>query len=159
MNIVMTGHTSGLGENLFKLFSQEHKIIGFSRPEYDLTCINDQKKLIEKATKADLFINNTFLFDNQLNFVKKLQGKTKIVTIGSIASKFSKNVEWNIYGKYKKDLEDYHRLESAKGHDNIVLINITSQTIESNINSLVAFINFWIDNPCITFIEFANNVN
>lgn len=158
MKILMTGHTKGLGKIIHDYFtSNGHEVKGISRSNgYDLKKQETVGHIIATADNFDLFINNTYQFERQLELVKALQNKISIVSVGSIASLFSKNVEWNIYGKYKKELEDYHRKASSAGNKNILLINITESTIENNSQSIISTIEHWLENPNITLVEFNN---
>jgi len=160
MKILMTGHTKGLGKFMHDYFvSNGHEVEGISRSNgYDLKNQETINYIIASADNFDLFINNTYQFERQLELVKALQNKIPIVSFGSIASLFSKNVEWNIYGKYKKELEDYHRELSSAGNKNILLINITESTIENHPQSIISTIEHWLENPNITLVEFNNDL-
>jgi len=159
MKILMTGHTQGLGKTLYDYFSKENEVVGISRSTgHDLKNQNTIDYIISEAENYDIFINNTFQFEKQLELVKALRGKTRIVSFGSIASIFSQNVEWNIYGKYKKDLEDYHRQQSSGGAKDILLINITEATIEKSSDDIIKLMELWIESPVITFAEFSNDI-
>jgi nucleoside-diphosphate-sugar epimerase len=156
----MTGHTKGLGNILYKyLTEQGHEVVGVSRTTgHDLKDDETVEYIIKEAENYDVFINNTFQFNRQLELVKALRGKTRIVSFGSIASMFSKNVEWNIYGQYKKELEDYHREQSSCGAKDILLINITETTIEKHSQSIIKMLEYWVENPSLTFVEFNNDI-
>jgi len=156
----MTGHTKGLGNVLYDyLKEQGHEVVGVSRTTgHDLKDDSTIEHIIKEAEHYDVFINNTFQFSRQLELVKALRGKTRIVSFGSIASMFSKNVEWNIYGRYKKELEDYHREQSSHGAKDILLINITETTIENHSQSIIKMLDYWLENPSLTFVEFNNDI-
>lgn len=159
MKILMTGHTTGLGKILYEHFSKEHEVVGVSRSTgHNLKEQSTIDYIVSEAEKYDIFINNTFQFERQLELVQALRGKTRVVSFGSIASMFSKNVEWNIYGKFKKDLEDYHRQQSSGGANDILLINITEATIEKSSQSIIDTIELWFKTPVITFVEFNNDI-
>ena len=47
MIIALTGHTKGLGAELYKDLTHQYKVIGFSRSNgYDIKNPNDRKKII-----------------------------------------------------------------------------------------------------------------
>ncbi len=56
MKVAITGHTSGIGKELYKQFDN---IVGFSRSNgYDITV--DIDKIIEESKNFDIFINNSY---------------------------------------------------------------------------------------------------
>jgi hypothetical protein len=160
MKILMTGHTKGLGKDLYDYFSEKgYEVTGISRTTgYDLKEQETIDYIVNEAHNYDIFINNTYQFEKQLDLVKLLRGKTRIVSFGSIASMFSKNVEWNIYGKYKRDLEEYHREAISGGANDILLLSITEATIEKHFDAIKDVIDYWIERPIFGFIEFNNDI-
>jgi hypothetical protein len=87
MKYAITGHTAGIGSKLFERLSPN--VIGFSLSSgYDITNINDRKKIITESKDCDVFINNaTAEFAQTLLFLElfnewKDQDKT-IINVGS----------------------------------------------------------------------------
>lgn len=90
MKIAITGHTKGIGKNLFDRFSSCHTVLGFSRSNgYNI--ITHQSQIIEQTKDCDIFINNAFAGPGQLNLFNELfdlwkQDHTKtIVNINSVS--------------------------------------------------------------------------
>ena len=58
MKILMTGHTSPMGKELYAHLSKEYEVIGISRESgYDLTKQEDVEKVVDMALDSDIFIN------------------------------------------------------------------------------------------------------
>jgi hypothetical protein len=56
-NIVITGHTSGIGKRLYERLSPN--VIGFSLSNgYNINNSDDRKRIIESSKDFDIFINN-----------------------------------------------------------------------------------------------------
>lgn len=92
MKIVITGHTSGVGEATFSLLkSLGHTVIGLSRSNnYD---INDVDRVVNKiiAEDPDVFINNAYSKNTQTEILKKVYEKFSnkekfIINVCSVAS-------------------------------------------------------------------------
>jgi hypothetical protein len=57
MKYAITGHTSGIGKNIFEKLSPD--IIGFSKStDYDITKFIDRQRIIQESKDCDIFINN-----------------------------------------------------------------------------------------------------
>ena len=88
MKIAITGHTHGIGKRAYDRLCPN--IIGFSRSNgYDITNLDDRKRIIEESKDCDIFINNaTAEFGQTLLFLELFQewknnpNKT-IVNVGS----------------------------------------------------------------------------
>lgn len=92
MKVVITGHTSGVGEAVYNaLEAAGHNVIGLSRSNnYN---IKDEDKVVEKIIleNPDVFVNNAYSKDSQTNILKKIYDNWKykdklIVNICSVAS-------------------------------------------------------------------------
>lgn len=87
MKVAITGHTSGIGKELYKQFDN---IVGFSRSNgYDIT--KDIDKIIKESKDFDVFINNAYSGFMQTELLFKLFDLWKdqdklIVNISSRAS-------------------------------------------------------------------------
>jgi hypothetical protein len=88
MKYAITGHTAGIGKRLYERLSPD--AIGFSLTSgYNITDINDRKKIILESRDCDVFINNatagfaqTLLFLELFQEWKNNPNKT-IINVGS----------------------------------------------------------------------------
>lgn len=74
MKIAITGHTSGLGEELFKTFSNlRHSVTGFSRTTgFNINSLEDRRRILDQIEDYDVFINNAYSnFNNSQLFMLK----------------------------------------------------------------------------------------
>ena len=159
MNIVITGHTSGLGKALYRYFTEKgHNVIGCSRSNgYDIT--NDPDLILHTALKADLFINNAHDGLAQCYFIRKLHNAVPMITMGSMASDaalfmddyhFDKKVIEGCYNRHVKNSK-IATLFLKMGY----LENYPDKnpiTYEEVINA----IEFWQKNPRVTSIIMEN---
>lgn len=93
--VVVTGHTSGIGKEIFEYFSKDpnNSVFGFSRSTgYDIKNRAIRNEIIEFSTDADIFVNNAYSWhdDSQLillrNMFHKWHGQDKIIiNMSSIA--------------------------------------------------------------------------
>jgi hypothetical protein len=62
MNIIITGHTKGIGKALADVFaSANHTVIGVSRSNgYDISKLDSRTDIIKLAENAEVFINNAY---------------------------------------------------------------------------------------------------
>lgn len=158
MKIIITGHTSGIGKYLFDQFTAEgHSVTGISRQTgYDLSVDVDQ--VVELSQDCDLFINNVSV--SQIDLLEKLIGSVKrMVIMGSIAGDYHQLIN-NEYSLAKKQLQEKCRELSLR--PNYCLLHLKISMLEDAVSSdnLISFkqvyniINFWIDNPVFTNIDF-----
>jgi NAD(P)-dependent dehydrogenase (short-subunit alcohol dehydrogenase family) len=95
MKIVITGHTRGLGKNLFEAYEKAgHDVVGYSLSRgCDLTDHSKQRHVAKATQDADVFINNApGLFQHML-FIRSLEGMynkegTVIVNVSSLTSRY-----------------------------------------------------------------------
>jgi hypothetical protein len=118
MKIALTGHTKGLGLELYKLFDD---VVGMSRSNgFDIL---DTSNIIQHSKHCDVFINNAYDNYGQLDLLYNLynewkhDGSKTIVTIGSLASNAA---EWRLkpckYSTIKKAL-DVATWQLVNSHD------------------------------------------
>lgn len=87
MKYALTGHTRGIGEELFKTISLN--CIGFSKSlGYDITKKIDRLRIVEESLNCDVFINNAHAGYGQVELLYEVYDKWKnqdkiIVNIGS----------------------------------------------------------------------------
>lgn len=85
MKIVITGHTKGVGQQLFKqLALSGHQIIGYSRSEgTDIGSKDAQQAILRTIETADVFINNAYHVTGQyellLAVTEKWKGSNKLI--------------------------------------------------------------------------------
>jgi hypothetical protein len=117
MKVAITGHTAGIGKELYNYFSRKNaEVIGMSRSNgYDLETSVDS--IIENAKDCDIFINNAFdSFGQTLMlldlFYKWKDTKKTIINVGSVVAEDEtvlKNYEYLLeYQIQKKSLKVLH---------------------------------------------------
>lgn len=89
MNVVVTGHTSGIGKYFFDYYNQKGHAVGFSRSNgHDISNSTTQDHIIEACADADIFINNAYSTFSQTELLFKfaksyLSSNKTIINIGS----------------------------------------------------------------------------
>lgn len=169
MNIVITGHTYGIGQALFKNFKQ-HNPLGLSRSNgYDID--KDFDKVVKAAQGCDLFINNAYRDQQQLKLVQALKKSVgRMIVMGSV-SRFYPELIPTDYVKDKQALAEECRLISLDPLG-IDILHLDLSFIESTdidkkdptaftsdnfitYNEIVAAVNFWMHNPKVRQMEFV----
>ena len=108
MKIALSGHTSGLGKSIQKIFPDA---MGFSRSNgFDLTLLENRRKMYDSIIEYDIFINNAYLRFQQVNLLYELWEKWKnqdklIINIGSDAGDYNQDYA-RPYTVHKRALED-----------------------------------------------------
>jgi len=97
MKIAITGHTKGIGKSLFdKWASHGHSVIGFSRSNgFNVADPKIRSDIIKEIIDCDIFINNAYANDAQIELLKSLiplwEGTDKqIININSKVSIFGR---------------------------------------------------------------------
>jgi hypothetical protein len=94
MKILMTGHTSPVGKELFNHFSTTDTVVGISRTTgFDLSNTYDLEKVVELSKDFDHFINlanvgtsQTYLLSKIHRYWKDINKTGKILSFGSMAT-------------------------------------------------------------------------
>lgn len=93
--IAITGHTSGIGLNLFEVFSANgHEVIGYSRRTgSDIEDPDVRKRIIDDNADCDIFINNAYSPSGQTKLLEELVAHwdsqpKKIINVSSKLSFF-----------------------------------------------------------------------
>lgn len=146
MNFYITGSTRGLGKYLCKHFD----CTAVNRP-IDLTV--DVDKVIDLFEEGDIVILNAHA--NQIQYVDRLKDKCKLVVMGSIAATHFDR-EMPEYSKEKWELEKTVQTISTHNKHPILYLQLTSSSYK-NYKMIANSIQFWLDNPDITFIGY--NIN
>ena len=108
IKISITGHTTGLGEKLYKFFSTQYEIKGFSRSTgFDIKSPLDRKKILRDSNDCNIFINLVHNYYHQTDllyeFFKAWENDQKLII--NISSDVVNNDNWGIdrldYLEYK----------------------------------------------------------
>jgi NADP-dependent 3-hydroxy acid dehydrogenase YdfG len=164
MKVAITGHTKGIGAEIFQYFSsKEHDCIGFSRSNgHDISVADDRKRIVEQSIDCDIFVNNacTRSDDAQLYMLdevyKAWEKENKIIiNISSRAGDFidSTNHPHHYYFVMKNKQDKY----CTKHSKNVWLINLRPGTVDTplthnwpdpkmNINSISKVLDFVFTN-------------
>lgn len=147
MNFYITGASRGLGEylaNHFKCF-----VIG--RP---VDLVTDIEDIMEAGFEdGDVVILNAHA--NQLDYVERLKDKCRLVIMGSIAA-VNFDSEMRKYSKDKNNLEKTVTQLALHSKYPMLYLRLTSSSYR-DYNTVARSIQFWLDNPTITFIGY--NIN
>ena len=160
MRVIITGHTGGLGLAFFNYFTQSgHDVVGVSRSN-GYTLPEKFEEVVKLAETADIFINNLHLHTIQYEFLRQLYNKTSIITCGSIAADYP-IPEIIQYSAAKKLIEIEHKKLKKNSPYPMLLLKmgfLENWTQYSSIpyQQVVDAVNFWINNPRVSLIEFDN---
>lgn len=135
MKIGITGHTKGLGKNIYDLLKTNHTIIGMSRTNgYDVL---NTKQIIDSILDCDVFINNTNYKNSQQNLLIELfelwkDSNKTIININSSCVYHSS--DWApIYAESKKGLRNkMWELIERYPNKKIKIINLYPSTLSSH---------------------------
>jgi hypothetical protein len=167
MKVAITGHTSGLGKEFYEHFLyQGHEVIGLSRSNgYDIS--KNIEDIIEISSGCDLFINNAYSGNSQLKLLISLKDRVKNIVVCGSSCRNHLDIINNEYSKNKHNLAEVCKLLSLKeGGPNILHLDITfihnpefsvdnSSSYEVTTDEIVRTVDFWLDNPKITQIQFS----
>jgi len=120
MKYIISGHTSPMGDAVFKYYTQMHECLGVSRSTgYDLTNAEDQDKCVSEALARDIFLNIAHVGTAQSTLLMKLKQRwsleaslKKVITIGSLATKVPKKLLDQV-GIDKQYLQDKHHIDTV----------------------------------------------
>jgi hypothetical protein len=169
--IVITGHTAGLGKEIYDKFTEVscHEIVGLSRSNgYDID--TDFDKVVEAASGAELFINNAYRDEQQLKLFHALKDKVDMmVVMGSVSRMYPELIPTD-YVHDKQALAEACRLESINPNG-IPILHLDLSFLEGTtindddptaftsdyntpLEDVVDTIMFWAQKPSIRQIEF-----
>lgn len=172
MKIVITGHTKGLGKTLYDHFVKDsnNTVIGFSRSQgTDIKTSIDS--VIAAAENCDLFISNAYADRRQIELVKHLNNRVKMLVVSGSQGGFFNDLIPTDYGKNKKDLAEVCHLISLDKNSNTKILHLDLSCLEGNIvdiddpnnlkcdytisfNEVVDTVDFWIRNPSFNNVRF-----
>lgn len=146
MKFYITGSTRGLGKYLAEHFN----CVQFDRP-FDLT--SDIDTICKEIDEGSTVILNAHA--DQLNYIGRLKEKCKLVVCGSIAAV---NFDPNMleYSEQKFNLEKSVKQLALSSKYPMLYLQLTSSSYR-NYHLVANSIQFWLDNPDITFIGY--NIN
>ena len=146
MKFYITGSSRGLGKFLADHFNCER----FDRP-FDLN--NDVDKICNAIEDESIVILNAHA--SQLKYVDCLKDRCKLVVMGSIAAV---NHDPNMleYSKQKQELERTVQQLALHSKYPMLYLQLTSRGYREYA-TVARSIEFWLDNPTITFIGY--NIN
>ena len=163
MKVVITGHTKGIGKNIYQYFvDQGYDVVGMSTQNgYDI--VKRYNEALEVARTADIFISNTWDEHNQLAFVKDLVGTVdKIIVCGSRAGDLSSHAtQKRDYTESKRLLKEECIKQSFYYPNSILHLTISQceNAVEKDAGTyyedIVSAIDFWLSNPRVCNIEFS----
>jgi hypothetical protein len=144
MKFYITGSTRGLGKYLAKHFD----CVSFNKP-FDLK--TDIDTVCNTIENGSIVILNAHA--NQLEYVKRLKDRCKLVVMGSIATVYP-DPNMPEYSSSKLELEEY--IETIATHSPVLYLRLTSSSYK-NYQLIANSIEFWLENQEVTFIGY--NVN
>lgn len=162
MKIAITGHTSGIGQEIFKkLLENGHDVIGYSLDnDYDIGNVSDCNEIVNENLDAEVFINNAYHFTGQIillkEFIRIWKNQNKlIVNIGSHVINGDTEVQDQRYIASKRKLNDVANsyIENMPNITNIILDwvktplsdGLSSKPMLTS-DAVSTFINFIINN-------------
>lgn len=172
MKVAITGHTSGIGKAFYQYFNKKNaEVIGMSRSNgYDLN--TDVDRIIENAKDCDIFINNAYRDDKQLQLLNGLYKHVhRIVVCGSVSRMYSDLILTD-YVHDKQALADRCRILSLASDGVANILHLDLSFIESTdidltdpttftsdnfikFDEIVSAVDFWLHNPKVRQMEFV----
>ena len=117
MKIALTGHTRGIGKEIYQYFENENfNCLGFSRSNgFDISNSEKRKQIAELSKDCDIFVNNAYcnFDDSQLEMLKEMTNifhnqKKIIINVSTRATIFNyENQQLNLYKESKKKLDQF----------------------------------------------------
>jgi hypothetical protein len=173
MKCVITGHTQGVGKSFYNHFqSIGWEVIGLSRSNgYDIK--ENFDKVVDAVRGCDLFINNAYRDQQQLELLKSVKRDVKkIVVCGSVSRLYPDLIKTD-YVDDKHELSEYCRLMSISDDDSLAqILHLDLSFIESTpvdlsiptnftsdyfikFREIVSAVDFWLLNPNVRQMEFV----
>jgi short-subunit dehydrogenase involved in D-alanine esterification of teichoic acids len=137
MKIGITGHSDGIGNDIYLNLIKEYDVIGFSRSNgYD---IKNTDKIIEQLDNCDVFINNAYEKNYQTILFELLFDKwvfSSKTIINMVSSCVYHSSDWSPeYANNKKELKNIslNRIENTK-NKKVRVINLYPSTLSTHKN-------------------------
>jgi NAD(P)-dependent dehydrogenase (short-subunit alcohol dehydrogenase family) len=147
MKFYITGSSRGLGEYL----AQHFKCFTVGRPVDLITDIEDVMQA--GFEEGSVIILNAHA--KQLEYVNRLKDNCKLVVMGSIAA-VNYDSDMPQYSKEKQELEKTVQQLALHSKYPMLYLQLTSSSYRDYV-TVANSIQFWLDNPSITFIGY--NIN
>lgn len=99
MKVAITGHTSGIGQGLYKYFQERgNEVLGFSQ-DNGFHLPDAESQVLEQIQDCNIFVNNALPVVSQISLLKQLWPKwvnanKKIIVIGSMITQFDETCDW-----------------------------------------------------------------
>lgn len=163
MKIAITGHSKGIGKELYNMLSLDHTCEGFSRSNgFD---IEKQQDLIVKGIhKCDVFVNNAYKGYEQVNLLNRVWDLWKhddtktIVNISSLSKYPGLSGNTSGYSATKAALSHQAFLLMFKDVDRKCrMININPGYVDTDMTSHVQNTNMLTAKECAECIVWAIN--
>lgn len=136
MKIAITGHTTGLGKNIYDSLKINYNVVGMSRSNgYNVT---NTHQIIDNILDCDIFINNTYYKQSQTHLLESLFNVWKdldktIINLNSSCVYHSS--DWAPeYAENKKALRNkMWELVESNPNKKLKIINIYPSTLNSHV--------------------------
>jgi NAD(P)-dependent dehydrogenase (short-subunit alcohol dehydrogenase family) len=172
--IVITGHTSGIGQSIYSYFSRDpsNVVIGFSRSTgHNIQDPIKRAEILNEARNADIFVNNacSYVDDSQLILLRNMfeiwQGQNKtIINTSSIAPAQKNQTTYSLLKGgvdnfcFSKTFELPHIINLKPSY---VMVNSKKDLIGNDMymttNQLIDVLDFCVNSPIkIRTITFLN---
>ena len=136
--VVITGHSSGIGNALLKLFQHDGFVVdGFSRTTgHNIANPDAREKIINYASTADIFINNAYDCEGQLILLKEMtrlwEGTNKlIINMGSKGVHMPVLAHYEEYLHSKRQQHDFIKSRFLKGSPRI--FNVVAGLVDTQL--------------------------
>jgi hypothetical protein len=163
--VIVTGHTSGLGLQIYNHFKnkENYTVIGISRSNgFDVE--HNIEKVIQfvKDECPDYFFNNVYCHATQSTIIERLSEVTIVITSGSMAADASEpSRQINSYYNNKYIIEQTHK--RVKKNNKLPMLLLKMGYLENYpdkepvmYSEVLNGIDFWISNTRVSIIEWDN---
>ena len=161
MSIVITGHTRGLGREIYNyMTSLGHTVTGLSSSNgYHLP--HKLEEVIEIAKNCEIFFNNVHAETIQAKLIERLYNQCSIVTSGSMGADYPGMT----YRSEKLVVEQAHRRYKKIANKPMLLLKMGYLAVDDKFSDkapiptteILNAIDCWLKNPRISMIEFEND--
>lgn len=144
MNIVITGHSKGIGKELYNYFIYKgHTVYGFSRSNgYDISTEEGINSILEHAVDCDVFINNAYAPQGQTALLNEMlhrwQNSDKtIINISSKATLMPADQLPEFMKEYVAEKNDQHNIIAQQIFTSTPqVINVTLGLVDTEMSEI-----------------------
>jgi hypothetical protein len=174
MRIVITGHTSGVGKEIYDHYvASGHDVVGLSRST-GYNVYTDQDAIVDIVSTADVFFNN-YSGETQIELLEKTVNKvSKIVVLGS-AMRLFRDIATDEYIEEKYTLSNKCKMLSINPSISTKILHLgvsflphnrlkysermfsDKRMVSDNVveyNELLGVVDYWIKNPVFNDVTF-----